>query len=218
MALPPHPDLGDEWGRSPQGRGPPSEPLGEVSHGDWIASAMGITSSWTPPQPALSLSRLSLAAKAVATAVCCAPDASSAPRGEGSGRGGGSGGRFGSRRCSVLDRNGQKMWMVEESDILWRVTSLWLVLPEESCAMSPTSHVPSDPLSMEDESWAVVRGPHLHTVACLGGEGGGVATIGLTHPCTAPSQRPAWGGWRGSVGKDGMMGWGKRHSSSSFKS
>lgn len=197
MAVPLHSDLGDEWGCSPQGRGLPSEPLRKVSHGDWIRSAVGITSSWTPSQPTLFLSRLSLAAKAMATATCCAPDASSAPRGEGSGRrrvsggrGGGSGGRVGSQWCSILDQNAQKMLIVEESNILWRATSPGLVLPEESCVVSPISHVLSDPLSMEDQSWVVMRGPHLHKVARLCGEGGRVASIGLTHPCTAPRQHP----------------------------
>lgn len=64
---------------------------------------------------------------------------------------------------------------------------------------------------MEDESWAVVKGPHLHTVTRSegqeGGGGIGVASVALAHPCMAPSLLPAWGGgqrgdrWDGGVGE-----------------
>lgn len=67
---------------------------------------------------------------------------------------------------------------------------------------------------MEDESWAVVRGPHLHTVTRSegqeGGGGIGVASVALAHPCMAPSLLPAWG--RGGEGQRGDRwdgGWGK---------
>lgn len=71
--------------------------------------------------------------------------------------------------------------------------------PKEPCAISPTSHLLSNPPSMEDGSWAVVRGgPHLHTVTRSegheGGGGIGVASISLAHPCMAPGLLPAWGG------------------------
>lgn len=70
---------------------------------------------------------------------------------------------------------------------------------------------PPYPISMEDESWAVVRGPHLHTVTRSegqeGGGGIGAASVALAHPCMAPGLLPAWG--EGQRGTDGMVGWGK---------
>lgn len=85
--------------------------------------------------------------------------------------------------------------------------------PQEPCAIFPTPHLLSNPPSMEDGSWAVVRrGPHLHTVTRSegheGGGGIGVASISLAHPCMAPGLLSAWGG-RGNVGTDGTLGWGK---------
>ena len=68
-------------------------------------------------------------------------------------------------------------------------------------AMCYLPRIPSteQPPSMEDGSWAAVRGgPHLHTVTRSegheGGGGIGIASISLAHPCMAPGLLPAWGG------------------------
>lgn len=88
-----------------------------------------------------------------------------------------------------------------------------LIPPGAMCCL-PRIPSPEQPPSMEDGSWAAVRGgPHLHTVTRSegheGGGGIGVASISLAHPCMAPGLLPAWGGGRGNVGTDGTLGWGK---------
>lgn len=89
--------------------------------------------------------------------------------------------------------------------------------PQEPCAIFPTPHLLSNPPSMEDGSWAVVRRePHLHTVTRSegheGGGGIGVASISLAHPCMAPGLLSAWGG-EGQCGDRWDVGMGKRERS-----
>lgn len=99
-----------------------------------------------------------------------------------------------------------------------RLASPALVPPGAMCYLP---HVPSPeqpPQSMEDGSWAAVRGgPHLHTVTrSAGHEGGGgigVASISLAHPCMAPGLLPAWGRGRGQRGDRWDVGVGKRERS-----